>query len=103
LANPPDVGHSKLGGVRSFRREVNGDTMSYIEELRSGVGNRPLIMVGAAVGVSDYRGRLLLIRRTDNGCWGLPGGFMEPGERLEDTVRRAGRRQDVNKGSVDAG
>jgi len=50
-------------------------------------------LVGAAVGVSDHRGRLLLIRRTDNGCWGLPGGAMEPGERLEDTARRETREE----------
>jgi len=32
--------------------------------------------------------QLLMIKRTDNGCWGVPGGAMELGEELEDTVRR---------------
>jgi 8-oxo-dGTP pyrophosphatase MutT (NUDIX family) len=62
--------------------------MSYIQELRKCVGNRPLIMVGAAVLVMDQEDRLLLLLRTDNGLWGLPGGAMEPGERLEETAKR---------------
>jgi 8-oxo-dGTP pyrophosphatase MutT (NUDIX family) len=62
--------------------------MGYIQELRRYVGNRPLIMVGAAVLVMDQQGRLLLLKRADNGLWGLPGGGMEPGESLEDTAKR---------------
>ncbi|MBC7083782.1 MAG: NUDIX domain-containing protein [Firmicutes bacterium] len=30
----------------------------------------------------------MLLRRKDNGCWGLPGGAMELGESLEETARR---------------
>lgn len=45
-------------------------------------------MVGAAVLLEDATGRLLLLQRTDNGCWGLPGGALEPGETLEQTARR---------------
>ena len=63
-------------------------TRDYIRELRQLVGNRPLIMTGAAVLVTDEQGRLLLLRRTDNGCWGIPGGAMEPGETLEQTALR---------------
>ena len=62
--------------------------MSYIEELRRSVGNKPIIMVGANVLITDHGGRLLLLRRSDNGCWGVPGGAMEPGESLEETARR---------------
>ena len=29
-----------------------------------------------------------MLLRTDNRCWGIPGGAMEPGERLEETARR---------------
>ncbi len=50
-------------------------------------------MVGAAVAVFDPGGKLLLLRRTDNGRWGLPGGAMEPGESLEDTARRETREE----------
>ncbi len=62
--------------------------MNYIQELRKFVGNRPLIMVGATVLIIDQRDRLLLLQRTDNGFWGLPGGAMEPGESLEETAKR---------------
>jgi 8-oxo-dGTP pyrophosphatase MutT (NUDIX family) len=62
--------------------------MSYIQELRQHVGNAPLIMVGAAVLILNNRDELLMLLRTDNGCWGIPGGAMEPGESLEETARR---------------
>lgn len=62
--------------------------MSYISELRASVGTRPLILPGAAVIVVDSSGRVLLLERADTGGWGLPGGFMDPGESLEETARR---------------
>jgi len=62
--------------------------MDYIMELRKLVGSRPLIFPGACVAVIDEDDRLLLNLRTDNGYWGLPGGYMEPGESLEETARR---------------
>lgn len=33
-------------------------------------------------------GRLLLVRRADNGLWDILGGRVEPGERVEDAARR---------------
>jgi 8-oxo-dGTP pyrophosphatase MutT (NUDIX family) len=60
----------------------------YVHELRGLVGRRPLILPGAAVIVYDQRPAILLIRRADTGGWGLPGGYMEPGETLEETGRR---------------
>ena len=62
--------------------------MDYIHELRQLVGKRPLIMAGAALLALNQHNQLLMIRRTDNGCWGVPGGAMELGEELEDTVKR---------------
>ncbi len=62
--------------------------MGYIQELRGLVGHRPLIMPGANVIVVDKNNRLLLQLRTDNKCWGLPGGSMEPGETLEEVAKR---------------
>ena len=50
-------------------------------------------MVGAAVLIFDERGRLLLIKRTDNGLWGLPGGAMEPGESLVQTAAREAKEE----------
>jgi 8-oxo-dGTP pyrophosphatase MutT (NUDIX family) len=62
--------------------------MGYVEELRKLIGNYPIILVGAAALILDKHDRLLLLRRTDNGCWGIPGGTLEPGESLLDTVKR---------------
>jgi 8-oxo-dGTP pyrophosphatase MutT (NUDIX family) len=56
-------------------------------ELRKLVGTRPLIMAGACVLLCSNQ-QLLLQRRTDNGCWGLPGGSMELGETLEEVAKR---------------
>ncbi|WHY21894.1 NUDIX hydrolase [Paenibacillus sp. G2S3] len=60
---------------------------NYIMELRKLVGSRPLIMAGACVLLCNEQ-QLLLQRRTDNGCWGLPGGSMELGETLEEVAKR---------------
>ena len=38
--------------------------------------------------VPDSEGRILLIRRTDNGYWSIPGGGVEPGESLPQAVTR---------------
>lgn len=41
---------------------------------------------GEAVVIRD--GRLLLIRRADDGLWALPGGITDPGETAAQTARR---------------
>ena len=60
----------------------------YIMELRKIVGHRTLLQVGASVIVEDEQGRVLLQKRTDNHCWGYPGGSTELDERVEDAAAR---------------
>ena len=67
--------------------------MEYLNELRKVVGHAPLLMVGAAVLIQDPRGHLLLMKRSDSGCWGPPGGAVEPGEVVEDAARREVREE----------
>jgi ADP-ribose pyrophosphatase YjhB (NUDIX family) len=62
--------------------------MDYILQLRQYIGHRPVLMVGAAILVLDEYNRLLLMKRSDSGCWGLPGGGTEPGEVVEDAAKR---------------
>lgn len=62
--------------------------MGYLSDLRKHVGHAPLLMVGATVLVLDPQGRLLLLKRADNECWGPPGGAVEPGEVVEEAARR---------------
>jgi len=45
-------------------------------------------MVSAGVLAVGSDDELLLILRTDNGLWGLPGGALEPVESLEAAARR---------------
>ena len=62
--------------------------MDYILQLREYIGHRPILMVGAAILVLDGQNRLLMMKRSDSGCWGLPGGATEPGEVVEDAAKR---------------
>ncbi|QHW34767.1 NUDIX domain-containing protein [Paenibacillus rhizovicinus] len=48
---------------------------------------RRIIVTGGAI-IKDPEGRILLQRRSDYGDWGLPGGGMEPGEAVEETMIR---------------
>ncbi|MFI8083796.1 NUDIX domain-containing protein [Kitasatospora sp. NPDC086009] len=43
--------------------------------------------------VTDERGRLLLIHKTDNDLWALPGGGHDIGESVADTVVREVREE----------
>lgn len=46
------------------------------------------IVVAVTAFVQDDAGRLLLIRRTDNDLYAIPGGALELGETLTQTVQR---------------
>ena len=60
---------------------------NYILELRKIVGQRPLIQCGASVIINDNN-KILLQLRTDNKKWGLPGGSIELGEKVDETALR---------------
>jgi ADP-ribose pyrophosphatase YjhB (NUDIX family) len=45
--------------------------------------------LGLSVSAMVWRDdEILLMRRSDNGCWGLPGGFVELGESVSEAARR---------------
>jgi len=67
--------------------------MDYILQLRKLIGHRPILMVSAALLVVGAEKRLLLLKRSDNHCWGLPGGAVEPGEVVEAAARRELREE----------
>lgn len=62
--------------------------MDYILQLRQYIGHRPVLMVGAAILVLDEQDRLLMMKRSDSGTWGIPGGATEPGEVIEEAAKR---------------
>lgn len=61
---------------------------NYIMDLRSIVGHRTLLQVGASVIVEDKQERILLQLRSDNHCWGYSGGSVELDENVEDAAKR---------------
>lgn len=61
--------------------------MGYIENLRSIVGHRLILLTGVGVLVINDRQQILLQNNAE-GCWGIPGGFMELGETAEDAGKR---------------
>lgn len=62
--------------------------MDYIQFLRQKVGHEKVLMPSTSVCIYDETGALLLQKRSDNGKWGLPGGYMELGESISDTAVR---------------
>lgn len=63
-------------------------TQSYLGQLRALAGDRILLFVGGRGVLRDPAGRVLLMRRSDNGLWALPGGAMELGESIADCAIR---------------
>lgn len=63
-------------------------TPDFIVRLREHIGHELLWLVGVTAFIEDDRGRILLGRRTDTGCWALISGINEPGEEPADTIVR---------------
>ncbi len=51
------------------------------------------ISVSAVVTRHEKPGEILLMRRSDNEHWGLPGGYVEPGESVVAATRREVREE----------
>lgn len=60
--------------------------LALAKEVARALLRRPVVGIAAAAQTAD--GRWLLIRRSDTGTWALPGGTLEWGETLRDTVVR---------------
>jgi len=67
--------------------------MGYISELRSLVGQRPLLIPGGRAVLRNEEGEILLHHRSDFGIWDLPGGGAELGESAEACVVREVREE----------
>ena len=67
--------------------------MDYIQQLRQFIGHRPILMLGAVTLVLNEQNHLLMMRRTDSGHWGIPGGAVELGEVIEEAAKRETREE----------
>ncbi len=66
----------------------------YLLRLRQCVGHDLLLGPSAAACIRDAEGRILLVRRSDgDNLWGFPGGAMEPGESVAETLVREVREE----------
>jgi ADP-ribose pyrophosphatase YjhB (NUDIX family) len=67
------------------------DRVDYDDDPRAPRATR--IVPAASAIVTDGDGRILLHRRTDNALWSIPGGQMEVGETISQTVVREVREE----------
>lgn len=65
----------------------------YFKTVRRHIGQDPFVVATAVAAVFDDDGRLLLVRRADDGTWSLPGGMVELGERIDQTVTNEVREE----------
>ena len=65
----------------------------YFQELRRKVGKETILVPGTGAIVQNERGEVLLMLRADTGDWGLPGGFMDLGETVRESLRRELREE----------
>jgi ADP-ribose pyrophosphatase YjhB (NUDIX family) len=65
-----------------------GEPLENLEPLRATVYARPTPLSVGDGAVIDPDGRLLMVRRADNGKWAMPGGALEVGETPAEGVVR---------------
>jgi len=65
----------------------------YLESIRSRVGSRCILLPGVRAIILNDRQEVLLQRRTDMACWGLPSGSVELDETASDALKREVREE----------
>lgn len=61
---------------------------SYLGQLRKLIGKHKIFSISARAIIEDSAGRILLVRRSDNGDWVMPAGSIELEESILDCVKR---------------
>ncbi len=67
--------------------------LEYVNWMRERIGTEKILLLYVSVMVRDDQNRVLLQKRTDFEIWGIPGGIVELGETLTDTVKREMREE----------
>lgn len=68
-----------------------GERIDYLDDPDAPKANS--VVPSANVIVVTDEGEILMIRRTDNGNWAVPGGGMDTGESITDTAVRETREE----------
>lgn len=76
------------GAVAFLPPGHNGHLRDQAAQVRPFVGDERIIAVGAVAVVAREDGRLLLVRRRDNGRWAFPAGYSDLGENVAYTAVR---------------
>lgn len=66
---------------------------AYYTRIRAAVGSEVLHIPSVSVLPRDEEQRVLLVRHSDGGPWGLIGGAIEPDESPHDAARREAREE----------
>lgn len=66
---------------------------SYLGQLRQLVGDRKLITPSVRAVIRDGLGRVLFVRRRDNGAWAMPASSLELDESVLDALKREVREE----------
>ena len=67
---------------------ASGTSVDNLEPLRNTVMAQPTPFTVGDAAIIDESGRMLLIRRADNGLWAMPGGLLDVGETAAAGVVR---------------
>lgn len=62
--------------------------MEYIKKIRKYIGHDPIMMCACGCLIFNEKGQVLLQKRSDDNLWGNPGGSMDLGETIYETVIR---------------
>lgn len=76
-----------------YAAEEKTNMKNYIQKLRSRIGQEKIIHPAARIIIEDQDQRFLLLRRKDNGNYGIPAGAMEEGETIEECICREVREE----------
>ncbi|HOA75202.1 MAG TPA: NUDIX domain-containing protein [Phycisphaerae bacterium] len=66
---------------------------SYVESVRSAIGSQCILLPGVRAIILNDRQEVLLQRRTDVNCWGLPSGSVELSETAFEALKREVREE----------
>jgi len=82
------------GGEAAFSPPaIRPDHTPQLALMQALMGEHTFIGVGAAAVIGDEAGRILMVRRAEDGEWDFPGGYLHLGENASHCALRTAREQ----------